>query len=63
MGKTLGEINYLTYISSYQKKKTKDTRTPNIIGLLTIDQAREKAQRTASKMSYLFLIFFWALSD
>ena len=62
-GKTLDEINYLKYISSYQKeKKSKEADARNITSLLTILQAREKAQRTAPKMSHLFLLFFGALS-
>ena len=61
-GKTLDQINYLKYISSYRKKKTKETRARNITSLLTILRKRENAQRTAPKMSHLYLIFFGALS-
>ena len=35
-GKTFDEINYLKYISSYQNKKSKETRARNITSLLTI---------------------------
>ena len=41
-GKTLDQINYLKYISSYRKKKTKETRAPNITSLLTILRARKR---------------------
>ena len=61
-GKTLDEINYLKYISFYRKKKSKETSATNITIMLTILGAREKSQRTAPKKSFLFLIFFLALS-
>ena len=61
-GKNLDEINYSKYISSYRKKKSKETRSTNITSWLTILQAREKSQRTAPKISYLFQIFMLALS-
>ena len=48
--KTLNKINYLKYISFYQKKKSKATRAPKITSLFTVLQAREKSQRTTKKI-------------